>query len=145
MFYDDFDLHSFTGSTVTSLCEGSGALYPNAGRALLEAGAGIIIFGDTAASKIVIDAVKKATEKKISLHPSSDDEDLEKKRASGEGNTPGDRVDAAIETLENALEGVVRLAASSNGDQEKDAQAREQGATSKRELIEAAKLLFCNF
>jgi hypothetical protein len=106
---------------LASVCAGSGALYPNAGRALLEAGAGLVLFGDTAASKLLADALKEA--------------DAEEKT----NDTPGVRVDAAIETLETALEGVVRLAAG-GGDG-----VGQKKVASKRDLAEAAKLLFCNY
>ena len=109
-------------------------MYPNAGRALLEAGAGIIIFGDTAASKLMMDAVARGA-KTIS-------------EERGE-TTPGNRVDAAIETLENALEDVVRLAASGDGDEEEEKKKQKKDSSSpptpKNRLIEAAKLLFCKF
>jgi hypothetical protein len=97
-------------------------LYPNAGRVLLEAGAGLIVFGNTAASQLVVDALKQA------------DSD------SSTSNTPGGRVEAAIETLESVLEDVVRLAAS-----EQKQVSAQGGAIPKSELMEAAKLLFCNY
>ena len=108
----------------STLREGTGALYPNAGRALLEAGAGLIIFGDTAASKLVVAAVNEANSEN---------------KSNRTGKTPGSRVDAAIETLERALEGVVLLAAS-----EPETVSAQGEGTRIHGLMQAAKLLFCN-
>ena len=58
----------------------------------------------------------------------------------GNTETPVDKVDATIATLENALKAVVQFAASVQMNP-----AAQEGDTPENELMEIVELLFCNY